>query len=735
MPSPFQIAAPALRANGYSVIPILSNSKRPAIEKWSEYGITSADNEIFNRWTAWKDSNVGVCLGTASNLVALDMDENIDGLHEKIKEIIPLSPVIKTGKRGFTGFYQYNGQRSQGFSKNGTRVLDVLSQGRQSVLPPSIHPNGMAYKWLTEKTLENTKASELPHLSLQHIYEIGKLFQIEEVEIKKETDQRFTLVYDDSTLEEAANALSFIPADDYDIWVKMGMALRDKFGDKAFPVWDQWSSTSVKYDSKMMKPKWNSFNSTGLSIASLFYFAFDYGWSFFNDEQPIEDFVLNGKMTGAPKPETVKIEFHEEKKDELAFPGRLLNMPGLPGQIASFINETSLFPQPVLALGASIAACGAIMAHKVRTESDLRTNFYTLGIAPTGAAKEHAPSILGLIFSEMGMSNLIIGKPKSGSAIFTALHDHKGVGLILWDEYGVSLKMQASKHAPTHQREIKSVMMEIFSKSRTVYVCDTYADSRSNPRREIQQPCLSLYGSSTPVHFYAALTGNDVIDGFLPRFLLFESRDYSILPDIKASAIPTVPHHIIDAIKPWKERSTCTVEKGNLADAIRISPEVIPMDEKAGKMFTDFIIDRRIMMDKMNKSGDSNIAALCSRTAEHAGKLALVAHEGNTITSSVMQWAIDLAEFSSQHIISAISDFVSANDLEAEIKRVYRWFKKQSEDKEKWITTGDITRAFQDISARTRAEIIQTLVQQGKLSEERSTMGKSGRPSVRFRAI
>ena len=65
----------------------------------------------------------------------------------------------------------------------------------------------------------------------------------------------------------------------------------------------------------------------------------------------------------------------------------ILNPPGLVGKIARWINATSIYPQPMLAVAAAITAAGVAMSHKVQSPTRLRTNFYTMGLAPSGAGK------------------------------------------------------------------------------------------------------------------------------------------------------------------------------------------------------------------------------------------------------------------------------------------------------------------------------------------------------------
>ena len=79
---------------------------------------------------------------------------------------MPASPVAKAGAKGFTAFYRaapgavipsrhFAAGRKQG-------ICDLLSTGTQTVLPPSPHPAGHAYRWLTADTLLTVPARELP---------------------------------------------------------------------------------------------------------------------------------------------------------------------------------------------------------------------------------------------------------------------------------------------------------------------------------------------------------------------------------------------------------------------------------------------------------------------------------------------------------------------------------------------------------------------------------------------
>lgn len=95
----------------------------------------------------------------------------------------------------------------------------------------------------------------------------------------KSTVQLNNSLYNNSTNDSLAlSALDCIPCDDYQIWLDVGMAL--KAGNFDISVWDKWSSKSSKYNSQEIVKKWDSFDGTGITIATIFYYAKDYGFKY-----------------------------------------------------------------------------------------------------------------------------------------------------------------------------------------------------------------------------------------------------------------------------------------------------------------------------------------------------------------------------------------------------------------------------------------------------------------------
>jgi len=88
---------------------------------------------------------------------------------------------------------------------------------------------------------------------------------------------------DEASPEEAPMALgegldemlSHIPADDRDVWIRVGMALKATYGDEALETWDRWSAKSDAYEgSEDCETAWCGLTPTGsIGLGSLAYLA------------------------------------------------------------------------------------------------------------------------------------------------------------------------------------------------------------------------------------------------------------------------------------------------------------------------------------------------------------------------------------------------------------------------------------------------------------------------------
>ena len=261
--SPYHAVARSLLDKGLVTVPLRELSKAPFVPNWTSLTVDEARKHLDTKAIY----NVGLLLGKPSGILALDFDNNMDGLHQKILKICGQSEVIKKGEKGGTIFFRYNGEKSKKWKKSGEMVLELLSDGTQTVLPPSVHPGTKApYVYTKGKTLDNIELTELPYLPTDFEQRIDALFEGKDFMAG-------------SDLDIAREALYFITPDDYDTWLQCGMALKNDFGEEGFEVWEKWSATHPKCRPDELYPKWESFKGEGITCGTIFKLAIENGFT------------------------------------------------------------------------------------------------------------------------------------------------------------------------------------------------------------------------------------------------------------------------------------------------------------------------------------------------------------------------------------------------------------------------------------------------------------------------
>ncbi|MDE0852587.1 bifunctional DNA primase/polymerase, partial [Yoonia sp.] len=172
---------------GYSTIPIMPGAKRPGflrsgmqtgLGRWAQFCETPATQKQLLEWTnKFVEAGIGVALGY-NNVVGIDLDYGTGDVLAAIEEHIPHTDFIKRGQKGYTAFFRTNEKWPSRifnipktpieYDDNGRlkeeSVCEVLSVGRQSVLPPTIHPGtGKAYEW-DDLPLSAINPADLPLL-------------------------------------------------------------------------------------------------------------------------------------------------------------------------------------------------------------------------------------------------------------------------------------------------------------------------------------------------------------------------------------------------------------------------------------------------------------------------------------------------------------------------------------------------------------------------------------------
>jgi hypothetical protein len=423
---------------------------------------------------------------------------------------------------------------------------------------------------------------------------------------------------------------------------------------------------------------------------------------------------------GDPVGELAAQAFLAPREDLAPDPGPEL-VPGLLGDIIRWNLDTAMYPQPELALGGALALLGVITGQRVRDSRGTRTNIYTLGIAPSGAGKEHARQINKSILAHAcAESERMLGPERIGShaGIVSAVGSNPTT-LFQIDEFGKLLATMRSASKQPHLYNIASVLLQLYSSASTVWIGDAYADAKKVKR--IVQPHACIYGSSTPADFWDGLTRENVSEGLLGRLLVFEGG----YVDRRNPSCDPPPDGILERVRKWIELRPAA--GGNLGSVVPVAQVMETARDAQRRLDShlDAICDRR-------RSDPPVEAAVWSRSGEKTAKLALMfacsRWEGSGDLPRVelqdVDRAIQITNRLTRYMLRKAFQHVAENDVEHKSKKLLRSITGE-------VTASELTRRTQWLRAKERNEIINDLIAAGYLvSAQRET---SGRPVTIFK--
>ena len=149
--------------------------------------------------------------------------------------------------------------------------LELRWDGCQSIVL-GVHPDTGGYRWLRDRSPKDLPLADAPQVLIDQMYR-RKAALTPVIPFPTQTN--------DSDIERARSylkAVNPIEADDYDVWVNIGMALHSVSDNLLFD-WNSWSAQSSKYEQGDCDRKWQSFKADGqITLGYLGHLAKQHGW-------------------------------------------------------------------------------------------------------------------------------------------------------------------------------------------------------------------------------------------------------------------------------------------------------------------------------------------------------------------------------------------------------------------------------------------------------------------------
>ena len=403
---------------------------------------------------------LGTQVGAEMHVVALDFDATDFDVLQTVLRAAPASPMVKRGQKGETRLYiAAKGFKTRSYDGPDGRILDVLTgfDTRQTVVPPSIHPaTGKPYVW----TAGPVPASQLPVLTDEDMQAIEEAMETcgwvrggSSSRAKKVLAPGSALPGDDDFFTETKTAaLSNLEAWVYDLDVYGLRPARN--GYEAVATWrasntgrpiperkrnlsiqpngisdfgNGWTGSAI--DLVMEAQGLDQADATTWLRDRLFppteLIVLDQRPKHVQESPEIEHvpptctvsafrpdpapWVALANVVNTPyvpgSDAALQVEQHynllkgvpADESSEL--PDHLTRVPGLLGEITDWICASAKRPQRGLSLGAAVTLVGTAAGRKVAGPTDSGTHLYVLGIAPTGAGKDHPLKCIGRILT------------------------------------------------------------------------------------------------------------------------------------------------------------------------------------------------------------------------------------------------------------------------------------------------------------------------------------------------
>lgn len=401
-----------------------------------------------------------------------------------------------------------------------------------------------------------------------------------------------------------------------------------------------------------------------------------------------------------------------KQRYDAEFPTELMGVPGLLGEMISWMNACANRPAPILSLGASIATLSTAMGRWYKSPTGLRANVYVVGLARSGAGKENGRACAMTMLSRAGLDQLRGTDDLASSAgLLRIMHEYP-VRLLCLDELGLLLGNVTSRNAGTHERDILSVLMRLHSTAGTLWAGKAYAERDS---KAIEQPHCVLWGTSTPDRFWSALSGSHTIDGFLNRLLVLP-HDAPACKAVAPSADPAEPPDGIRAALQAIGSGALSglPEMGRIVTATtRTISRTVQVTGEAAKELD------RLADGQVRRMNSSSCPEAWTRVHEQAIRLALVCAvslrpDDPVIDLDCAKWGARLAWWSVSVTARAAEERVGDTEEQRAAQRVLAAIRKAPGQ---CATTRQITRATQRIDRRHRDAALRTLLDAGVIGE------------------
>lgn len=682
----------AYAESGFSVVPLQRHNKVPpkGLGSWEKYKREQPTTEDINRWFKGRNDLV-VALVTGKFLV---IDADTPEAVIWAANNLPVTPLkVATGK-GMHYYYNnpenfttYVARRTADFDP--AKLIDIRGVGGLIIAPYNIHATGAIYDPQVIPDWELHDTGDLPDFSRED-------------------------------------------------WIKVTGA--DKINGK--PIATPLSLEAAAQGSR---------NDTAARLAGYliakglntdFTQFFLQSWNRTN-KPPLNDTEIATTVNSIMKTHERKNQAaptYMSKNRVIKEPDNLYSPPGILKNIYEYSESIAQIAQPALSLQSALGLASVAAGRMYKTDMNNFSSLYFMCIAKSGQGKENTKTVIESILDASGHSDLMAGDGYTSSGAVYSLLRHRPTHITVMDEFGKRLESIA-KSSNSNKEDALQVLMESWGRCHGTIRPDNYSLMNMSSKQQEEamdrstiKPAITLMGMSVPKNFYGALSTGRIVDGFLNRFIVVESK----LPRVVGRMVPFIEpsYEICEWVRQVRETKNEMEDLAKNNSEMDFKQRLLVFDDESKELLTKLAYKLIEEQDLLEKDG---LEVLLSRTREKAMRLALICAladnpKAKVIKSDMTKWAIDYVYYYDQLLVDNCEDKVAGSETEGKIKQVLSFIRSQGEI---GISKRDIDRReiFRSMKSYEVKEIIERLKNSGEIQEKDVKTKTTGRPTKRIVAI
>lgn len=687
---------------GYSVIPDQKGSKVPCITGWNSYAKKMPSLEEVNQWCEIKDANISILFGEMNGIVALDLDTNDEEIIGKIAHLLPDSPVSKFGSKGWTRFFKFNGEASQEVYENYVDesdgvtkkrvILELLSSGKKTTIPESIHPKGMPYKWIGSSLLDVDKESlpTLPSNLLSVIAEKLKLNQNSFGDASKVHSGRNSalgafcadLIKNQYDLETAVNKLI-----DYDV---------------------KTNTPPLFSDSEEFKTPYPVINATKFYVNYLESINIKRKNNNLLPELPMQITAIDTK--------SANLDTEIGSKEVFELP----KATGLLKEMIDYILAKSYVEQPVLAMSSALVTLGTLVSRKTLFQG-VTSNLYVLNIGSSGSGKDSVQQAAKTMLKAAKADRFLGASAYPSEASIIAFLSANPVRLDVIDEAASFLK-SASSGGASYQTGIGDLLCELYTSSNEHYLGKTLGSDGGKKVGECYRPHLNILCSTTFRGVSEGISHSTLEKGLFARFLTFFGEDSKPAKRIRNQV--HVPKELADRLAYWAawENPKGTGDIGGFLG--NTPPFEIGIEKDADELLDKYFYK---LDDLKCKTSEQSVSKpVIARLYQQMLKIIMISCISNTKGTQIpkatvqdVQFGYDMIRFFASQINDFIENTIHDNERSRFVNKILSLIKKAGHNgitnvellnRSSWIRGNDRQEIIRDLSESKKIMITQKVV-------------------------